>query len=43
MPGCGTTNPLFILRLGKYLAVEKFYFGFANLKKAFDQLPRDVV
>ena len=46
IPGCLTTNAIFILRQlqGKYLAKKKkLYSIFVNLEKAFDQVPRDVV
>ena len=46
MPGCGTTNPIIILRQSqeKYFAKKrKLYFASADLEKVFDQVPRDVV
>ena len=46
MPGCGTTDAIFVLRQlqEKYLAKKKnLYFAFVDLEKAFDRVPRDVV
>ena len=46
MPGCLTTNTIFILRQlqEKYLRKKKkLYSIFVNLEKAFDRVPRDVV
>ena len=46
MPGRGTTDAIFVLRQlqEKYLAKKKkLYFGFVDLEKAFDRVPRDVV
>ena len=46
IPGCGTTNPIIILRQWqeKYFAKKKkLYFTSADLEKVFDQVPRDVV
>ena len=46
MPGCGTTNAIFILGqiLEKYLVKKKnLHLAFVNLEKAFDQVSRDVV
>ena len=46
IPGCGTTNPIIILRQwqGKYIAKnKKLYFASADLEKVFYQVPRDVV
>ena len=46
IPGCGTTNPIIILRQWqeKYFAKKKkLYFTSADLEKVFNQVPRDVV
>ena len=46
IPGCGTTNPIIILRQcqEKYFAKKKkLYFTSADLEKVFNQVPRDVV
>ena len=46
MPGCGTTDAIFILRqiwekyIGKNL---KLYFAFVDLEKVFDWVPRKVL
>ena len=42
MPGCGTTDAIFIVRQlqEKYLAKKKnLYFAFVDLEKAFDRVP----
>ena len=46
MPGCGTTDAIFILRQlqEKHLAKnKKLYFAFVDLEKAFDRVPRKVI
>ena len=46
MPGRGTTDAIFIVRQvqEKYLGKSKrIYFGFVDLEKAFDRVPRKVV
>ena len=46
MPGRGTTDAIFILRQlqEKHLAINKpLYFGFIDLEKAFDRVPREVL
>ena len=46
MPGRGTTDAIFILRQlqEKYREKrKKLYFGFVDLEKAFDRVPREVV
>jgi len=46
MPGRGTTDAVFILRQlqEKYLAKNRpLYFGFIDLEKAFDRVPREVL
>jgi len=43
--GKGTTDAIFIVRqmLGKFRAKgKKLYFGFVDLEKAFDRVPREV-
>ena len=45
MPGCGTTNPIFILRQlqDKYRAKKKnLYFAFVDLEKVLDRISKDV-
>jgi len=44
--GKGTTDTIFIVRQmqEKFWAKEKkFYFGFVDLEKAFDRVPREVI
>lgn len=46
IPGCGTTNVIFIFRQlqKKHLAKKKnFHFAFVDFEQTFDQVPRDVV
>jgi len=45
MKGKGTTDAIFIVRqMQKFRAKrKKLYFGFVDLKKAFDKVPREVV
>ena len=46
MPGKGTTDAIFIMQQvqEKYQAKKKkLYYVFADLKKAFDRVPREVV
>ena len=46
MPGKGTSDAIFILRQmqEKYLAKNKqLFFGFVDLEKAFDRVPREVI
>ena len=46
MPGCGTTNPIFILRQSheKYLAKKKnLCFAFVDLVTVLDRVPKDDV
>ena len=46
MPGCETTNLIFILRQlqVEYLATKKnLHFAFLDVGKAFDQVPRDIL
>ena len=48
VPGCGTTDAIFIIRQLQekymYIAANKpLYFAFVDLEKAFDQVPRKVL
>ena len=46
IPGCGTTNPIIILRQWQekhFAKKKKLYFASADLEKVFDQVTRDVV
>ena len=46
MPGCGTTDAIFLVKQlqEKYLGKKKnLYFAFIELEKAFDRVPREVV
>ena len=46
MPGRGTVDAIFIIRQlqEKYIGKNrKLYFGFVDLEKAFDRVPREVV
>jgi len=46
MKGTGTTDAIFIVRQiqEKFRAKgKKLYFGFVDLEKAFDRVPRDVI
>jgi len=46
MKGKGTTDTIFIVRQiqEKFRAnVKKLYFGFVDLEKAFDRVPREVI
>ena len=44
MKGKGTTDAIFIVRQMQEkfrVKVKKLYFGFVDLEKAFDRIPRD--
>ena len=45
MPGNGTTDATFIMRKveEKHQAKKKLYYVFADLKKKFDRVPREVL
>ena len=46
MPGCGTTDPIFISRQiqEKYIGKNRnLYFAFVDLEKAFERVPRKVL
>ena len=45
MPGCGTTDAMFIVRQIQVAYIRKnlnLYFAFVHLEKAFDRAPRKV-
>ena len=46
MPGCGTTDAIFILRQIQeaYIRInQNLYFAFIDLEKAFDRVPRQIL
>jgi len=45
MKGKGTTDAIFIVRqMQKFRAKgKKLYFGFVDLEKAFDRVPREMI
>jgi len=44
LKGKGTTDAIFIVRqMQKFRAKGKLYFGFVDLEKAFDRVPREVI
>ena len=45
MPGRGTVHTVFVLRrlTKKFRAKNKLFFVFADLEKAFDRVPREVI